>query len=679
MEFMVPSATADWHWTNAQGDPIPVSEWELVASLADGAIPVDSLVWRQGWKRWLPANRVSELSAAIPKQRQLSVLIPAVDPGVTRPPPLPRELFEKRAPSTVPPAPRTHALVRRPAAHTLMDSEEIRSNSGTLRPPGAVPPPPRHLPSAIREVPSEGAAEAPLHHLVALAPAAETLPPPTSARHMTPMPARCNTPAPGMRRRTPYPATRAVSSGPPASANFSPLSSPPECSPIPGFRQDDDLPTLPHLAPPERSPDPTPDLPTLPYGPLELAPADEALTLPYSPPVSSRPSHSPSPVSRRPRPRAKGWRLAAIGLAVMGVVAVGWAWRARSNATAVKAARSHVTPATTPRVSTAACVGFGPAARLAPTTVLGVMPVVVNAQESGRLAIGLAESATSAAGLFVNIEDLSVRYAFREPGTSKVVSVVPLSAGSELRFAVTRDDTPLRQARVVVAQPDFLFGLGETGFARQLPGQPPEEVWAVTPGLAVTEPRIASAGPAGHVVAFRQGGQSGRIAHGWLARDGRGRLGPWLIESTAHFVGTPAVAVSGEELLLAFASRQLETEPWGLSLARASFDAPAEPARRFGIPAGGPGGDVITPALTRLSGDRWLLQWAEGPPGQRQLRVQTLSDALGPLGSPVTLSPLGSNAGQGVLWFGGQRAVSVFVVNVAKGAELWAARMDCPL
>jgi hypothetical protein len=60
------------------------------------------------------------------------------------------------------------------------------------------------------------------------------------------------------------------------------------------------------------------------------------------------------------------------------------------------------------------------------------------------------------------------------------------------------------------------------------------------------------------------------------------------------------------------------------------------------------------------------------------VRLQTLGSDLIAVGDPVTLSPEEVNAGQGVVWVRGEKALSLFLVKVTSGHELWGAVLKCP-
>jgi len=96
------------------------------------------------------------------------------------------------------------------------------------------------------------------------------------------------------------------------------------------------------------------------------------------------------------------------------------------------------------------------------------------------------------------------------------------------------------------------------------------------------------------------------------------------------------------------------------------------------IPAGGPGEEAISPAITGLPKGRWFVQWTEGASGKRQVRGQVLDKDLAPVGNAYALSPASENSGQGlVLLMQDARLVSMFLVSTGKSHELWATSLTC--
>jgi hypothetical protein len=225
--------------------------------------------------------------------------------------------------------------------------------------------------------------------------------------------------------------------------------------------------------------------------------------------------------------------------------------------------------------------------------------------------------------------------------------------------------------------PEFTFGQTVEGFARQLGSANPETIWPTDIDTPCTGPRLVSLPNLGHAVTFRQGGLTGSIQVGWLTTDGHSRIVPWSAQTAAKSLGQPNIAASGSHVMVTFAGRASDADPWAVHTLLVPPDGTGGPSQRLPQLPGGPGGDAIAPTAAGLAEGRFVLQWSEGAAGHRLVRVQTLDAQLQPWGPTVNVSPADTNAGQGVLWVNGAYAVSLFVVNVGRSAELWATSLQC--
>ncbi len=594
-----------WRWVNELGVHNAVDARELVDALLTGRMTPHVWVWRTGWTSWIRASQVADLATAIPKGARLPAVAIAIDPCAVEPPPMPRysypsAAYVRRMSTPVPAAMHKRPLVRRPAAPTLVESQTEETNiSHTLRPPGAVPPPPRTFSGTFN-----------------------------------------------------FDVQRALD--------------------LANFASDDATPILPSVN--------SPDL--VMRSVLGGDEAERAEPSPVQSLGSARPQepHAPAEVISRQPPANlnKGRRPLLIGsfsiVALVGVIAV--VIRNREASEKAEAAHVAATPSSTSR-PIQPCKLVGSAERLTPSIALNVAPIVATAPDGKWLAVGFADTTNSAAGILVNPLTRSVKYAFREAGNRRVSSVVPRVQGSELTFAVARDTDTFKETRVVIAAPDFSLGQTVEGFARQVGSANPETIWLTDIDLPCTGPRLISVPNLGHAVTFRQGGQSGSIQVGWLTADGHSRVTPGAVKTAAKSIGQPNIAVSDSKVLVTFAGRASDAEPWAVHAALVASAGLASPAQRLTLPAGGPGGDAIAPVAAGLGEGRFILQWSEGATGHRQVRVQTLDAKLQPWGPALNVSPTDTNAGQGVLWVNGTNAVSLFVVNVGRSAELWAASLQC--
>lgn len=331
-----------------------------------------------------------------------------------------------------------------------------------------------------------------------------------------------------------------------------------------------------------------------------------------------------------------------------------------------------------PEKAAAGCTLERPARRLAETAFFQVPVIAASAKHGTRVAIGFAADKLDAKGLLVDPADLSAIDAFTTRARTAILGVVPMTASNDVAFAVDEAQPAFASARTVDAKQRFSVGVTRDGFAVRS-GSGEEVPW---PGKsdkpAITTPRIAVAPDGSYAVAFRHGGQDGKVLLGWLDESGHKKSELKAVSTDATLVGTPVVAAGPKGALLAFAAKNAATDPYGIELARAPIGGAPEHSHRFGIPAGGPGTEAISPSVEDLGQGRYLLQWTEGSAGNRAVRVQILSADLVPIGEAITLSAADQNAGQGALWIGTDRALALFLSKTEASHELWGATLKCP-
>ncbi|MGE5786809.1 MAG: hypothetical protein ACM3ZE_19605 [Myxococcales bacterium] len=144
-----------WFFVDDKGRPSSIDEAGLRNGLMLNNIAAHTLVWRPSWKEWLRADQVRVLRKALGR-RARDFKDPILDTRQQTPPPIPESDGEddwspRRSTPVLPPNDHPKALVRRPAQPTITDltAPVSTGTGGTLRPPGAVPPPPRGVPRAL--------------------------------------------------------------------------------------------------------------------------------------------------------------------------------------------------------------------------------------------------------------------------------------------------------------------------------------------------------------------------------------------------------------------------------------------------------------------------------------------------------------------------------------------------
>jgi hypothetical protein len=147
-------------------------------------------------------------------------------------------------------------------------------------------------------------------------------------------------------------------------------------------------------------------------------------------------------------------------------------------------------------------------------------------------------------------------------------------------------------------------------------------------------------------------------------------------------VGQPTIAVSNERVLVAWADRASNDEPWSIRVAHFHAGDSAEGAQTFVAPAGGLGQNIMSPRASALPGGRFLFVWAEGPLAATQVRAETLDNHGSPLGGGMTVSADGVNSGAGdsAVTADGKGIVSFLSASSAgaKKFEVEAVPLSCP-
>jgi GYF domain 2 len=347
-----------------------------------------------------------------------------------------------------------------------------------------------------------------------------------------------------------------------------------------------------------------------------------------------------------------------------------------SVAPRVPAAEKTQAPPAPPAQQSAAasCTLAKDARRLARSVQVNVPLYAADAPGSERVAIGFASASTSAVGGTLDPSSLHWSPEHERKGPRTVLGVVPLTASGKLHFAVDRSGSPLDSAHTVDANPPFIIGAYQGGIARVLGYGDPEPIWPNANADAITEPSVAEAS-GGYAVTFRRNHD---VAVGWLTTDGKRKTDLGVLSEPGGHAGTPHVAVGDNSVLVTFAMKKNDDAHFGVALAKAKLGEVPSRMQSFSVPAGGPGGDAISPAAIALDGGRWLLQWTEGASGEHVVRVQTLSAELDPIGAPITVSPKGADSGQGTIVARGGHAAALFLVRNGQDYELWAASLACP-
>jgi hypothetical protein len=723
----VSDAPQEWRWVGEDGVEKTVTEQDLIAELSSESLANYTFVWKKGWLEWLPAMQVAELAWALPagkadeptkpKEKDTAASPPA--PPLYRYPVVKRRAanlrLDKPAPDRAPlaprPSPRKDAAATQPApvaapavapptaaaalplaapAATKPERTEPEGAKTEPRPIAPPPPAPSEPPIAGDSKPFE---EVDIDSIEASNPLAShrsdpgglagahpagldaddaSDPEATIEEDSSPHGFTAPEPARAAFRARAYgeeddAETRVLGSKPPGPLYVGPHAPPQSERPPPSYEDpDDELPPMPAPRPP---------------------PADLAAYAGISGASGGASAAKPRPIATY----ALGGLAAVLAIAVVVLLnrtpeAVAPAPAAAPSATAapsaagsagkpVASAAAHIAP----RPSGKPCSVVTVATRMADWADPGIAPAFAAIPGSQRVVVGFAQSDTYAIGITVDPRTLDRDQVFREARKQKVVSVVPTASRGKLHFQVVREDFALSNARGVDAPTPFFVGATPAAIAVVVEDRQPSPLWSFPLASESTVPRITTVPGVGHAVTFRRGGKAGHVTTGWLDPSGAKKTELVDIRADADFAGTPAIAASATEILVAFASRTASGPSWSLALASAKVGELPKTATHFTLPPGGPGGDGMSPSVGALTGGRWLLQWTEGSSGNRVARAQVLAGDLTALSEPVNLSPDGANAGQGAVWTNGDLGTILFYVhNDKKSHELWGTSVECP-
>ena len=314
-----------------------------------------------------------------------------------------------------------------------------------------------------------------------------------------------------------------------------------------------------------------------------------------------------------------------------------------------------------------------------PISARAVVTSGVDAQAlDGKLDLGFAAGPHDGVALALDPGAMSVVTTVHARPAGDIRRVTPMLVNGKLvpMADVEKRGDHVGLRRVVATTPAVDVGVVDGKIAWAPHGKDSTAVLYPLEGDTPIEALRVVAMDKGLVLAFRRG----NAIHVGAAK-GDGSLDPWgdLSRITGlGQTGSPALAVSGDQIVVAWADRTDASADWVVRWARAKVGALIESsAARTLAPEGGLGGPVMSPALASLGGGRFLVAWSEGPVASHQVRAATI-DADGTMSTPFTISGAGSNAGQPAAVVGPDgRGVVAFLAAKGKGFELRATPLHC--
>ncbi len=142
-------------------------------------------------------------------------------------------------------------------------------------------------------------------------------------------------------------------------------------------------------------------------------------------------------------------------------------------------------------------------------------------------------------------------------------------------------------------------------------------------------------------------------------------------------VGSPALATSGDSIMVAWSDRATAQDPWQVRFTKLAVGGAPDAPKQFTLPEGGLGALAMSPSLAGLGGGRFVMTWSEGTP-THQVRAQSMNADGSPSGSAIALSAAGINAGQPQVAVGPDgRGVIAFLAAKGKAYEIHATPVMC--
>jgi hypothetical protein len=368
-------------------------------------------------------------------------------------------------------------------------------------------------------------------------------------------------------------------------------------------------------------------------------------------------------VPRRELTRMRAATLVLGGLLLVAAGTLVVVLSRRGGPTAVASAAPSASATPPPALT---CALLAPPSRISPID-RGV-PISARGLPDGTVALAIADTKTSVAGWIYDPASGEPRRKLEAPTGSDDVSHV--SASEPLLVDRSSPDFAFSQT----IAPGLALGVGPTGVLRRGADGATGTIWPLDAGVRITAPRVASFA-AGHFVTFRQGGSDGKIMTGWLRPDGSAAGEATALEGAPATLGTPTAAAVGDRALVMFSARATKAEPYRVFAASAPPGHVADRSRALDLPS--EGGGALAPALTPLSGERYAIQWTDGNVGHYQVHVRLFDAKLEPIGEPVLVSAKGANAGQGTVVSTPQATVSFFIQTTAGNDELWGVALSC--
>jgi hypothetical protein len=407
--------------------------------------------------------------------------------------------------------------------------------------------------------------------------------------------------------------------------------------------------------------------------------ADDTRRMPTIPPSDGRRGVAAPASSSRGVPMVA--LVVAVGVAAVGAYWVGKSATSGSSETTPAPTVTVVAPtvvvsssASAPAVAKApsACRLTGTARPVAQKAMVRSGVEVVSGVDG--IAVGFASSLRDAVAMKLDPASLAPIDTAKVRGVADIRRVVPM-LGTKLTPSPEYDAAALgiskKRALAGTHQSIGLIGDGFVWLKNE--NAAPERVFTVAGG-DIDALRGVPFGTDGLAYAYRQ------ATTVWVGTTKAGDT-PQRIAGLGGQVGSPTIAALDDAAVLAWADLPKPDDTWKLRILRYVPGSAAGEPTLF-KPAGGLGGSLLSPSLTRVADDRLLLLWTEegsrnGEIGH-EVRGQLLDEKAAPVGSPFTVSAPDMNAGQAQAALGlDGRGVIVFLTANGEAFDVAGAPFSC--
>lgn len=337
------------------------------------------------------------------------------------------------------------------------------------------------------------------------------------------------------------------------------------------------------------------------------------------------------------------------------------------------------------RPSSAGAMASGPCRVVGEPKAISDRVVVPSGVEVARTARGIALGFATAPrdGVVVVLDPTTLgevtRVKAKAADTIKRVMPIPTERGVNIAVDTDRKNDRIAGRRTSAGGSPIDIGVAD----EQLVGAPHNSdrttrLWALAgddPAEALRAVPIDTA-ERGLAIAFRR---EGAIWLGGLDANSAVK-GPLVnTPGMGEQVGSPALAASGDMVLVVWADRADSADPWILRQQRWRMGEPAENAKPFEPPSGGLGAPYMSPGVAGIGGGRFLVVWTEGPVSSHQVRAVTVDSRGNQEGEPLSISTDDANAGQGQAAVGADgRGVVAYLVAEGGSFSLMATPVVCP-